>query len=200
MKKSNWFRINILKEEQWLNKTLQQGFKIAAITGWSSTFTFEEVSEPHIVRIDCQQSMNKAAFEEYKLIYEDFGWTYLSGSRSSGKHYWQKVIEGEEADQLFSDKQSTKSYYKRLMNYSLLFALPFMMLSMVLYQQHIFSLSNLYLTPGLWDMEGALFWKAFIFETPFALFRLLCPVIVFGAVVLSLKAYYEYRKLQQRIQ
>lgn len=199
MKKTNWFRINILKEEQWLNDFLQQGYKITKINAWLSGFVFEKTSQSYVVRIDCQKAMKKEAFEEYKLMYEDFGWTYLQGSRSSGKHYWQKVLEGQEADQLFSDRQSTKNYYKQLMNYSLMFALPFFVLSCILFQQGILSPDNIYLTRGLWDMEGSLFWKAFLFETPFALLRLFCPLIVIGSAVLSLSAYYEYRKLQQQV-
>lgn len=37
--------------------------------------------------------------------------------------------------------------------------------------------SGLYLTEGLWQMEGSLFWKALLFETPFVLLRL-CPALM----------------------
>ena len=47
------------------------------------------------------------------------------------------------------------------------------------------------LNQRIWSMEGALFWKAFIFETPFVLLRLL-PV--FMAVFFCISFYKAYRK------
>jgi len=35
----------------------------------------------------------------------------------------------------------------------------------------IFNRKSLYYTPGLWEMSGFEFWRKFLFETPFALFR-----------------------------
>lgn len=55
----------------------------------------------------------------------------------------------------------------------------------------IYKDSGLYLAEGIWSMEGALFWKAFIFETPFVLLRLL-PV--FMAVFFCISFYKAYRK------
>lgn len=37
--------------------------------------------------------------------------------------------------------------------------------------QNIFQLKEMYITPGLWDLTGAEFVGAFLFETPFALLR-----------------------------
>lgn len=57
---------------------------------------------------------------------------------------------------------------------------------------------ELYLTQGLWDMNGALFWKAFLFETPFALIRvlvwLLFPVMVTLSFFFGYKAHKLYEK------
>lgn len=56
--------------------------------------------------------------------------------------------------------------------------------------------SGLYLTEGLWNMKGSLFWKAFLFETPFTLLRLL-PVFMFVFFGISFyNAYKKYSKLK----
>ena len=58
--------------------------------------------------------------------------------------------------------------------------------------------SGLYLAEGLWSMKGALFWKAFLFETPFALLRLLpaLMVVFFGSSFY--KAYRKYSMLKEK--
>ncbi|HFD1596032.1 TPA: DUF2812 domain-containing protein, partial [Enterococcus faecium] len=54
----------------------------------------------------------------------------------------------------------------------------------------ILNFKSWYFTPGLWEMEGMWFWKAFIFETPFVLLRVL-PLFFF----LFLGIYYLLRSL-----
>jgi hypothetical protein len=59
----------------------------------------------------------------------------------------------------------------------------------------------LYYTPGLWERSGASFWRAFLFETPFAFMRgfvwLLIPVVLILYTGFSIKAnmlYYKQNK------
>ena len=54
----------------------------------------------------------------------------------------------------------------------------------------ILNFKSWYFTQGLWEMEGMWFWKAFIFETPFVLLRVL-PLFFF----LFLGVYYLLRSL-----
>src|SRR5699024_1319009 len=95
-------------------------------------------------------------------------------------------------NEIFSDRQSMSNYYKRVMNYSFGFVLVSIIISYWLYKD------GLYLTDGLWSMTGSLFWKAFLFETPFALFRLLPAfmVILFG--VSFYKSYRKYAMLKEK--
>ncbi|CAM4294886.1 hypothetical protein BAMA111019_17315 [Bacillus manliponensis] len=51
--------------------------------------------------------------------------------------------------------------------------------------------SGLYLAEGLWSMKGALFWKAFLFETLFSLLRSLPALMV---VFFGSSFYRAYRK------
>src|SRR5699024_2323566 len=78
-------------------------------------------------------------------------------------------------NEIFSDRQSKAQYYKRLMTYSLPFALLFLIIGI-----DILVKGNVYMTEGLWDMNGSLFWKALVFETPFALLRLLPTIFFIG--------------------
>lgn len=45
---------------------------------------------------------------------------------------------------------------------------------------------TLYFTPGLWDLTGLEFWRAFLFETPFALGRGLAWVFQLAIIGVSL--------------
>lgn len=179
---------DIEKEEKWLNKQLQKGFICTNINSLGF-YTFEKTDKNYILKIDYQDYLTKDKFEDYQLMYTDFGWQFLRGSRS-GLQYWQK--ENDYQNNLYSDRQSEQNYYKRVMNYSASFTLLLFFFCYMLYKD-----SGLYLTEGLWQMEGALFWKALLFETPFVLVRL-CPALMtlFFATGF-LKAYQKHVQLKE---
>lgn len=68
------------------------------------------------MRLDYQEHLSKKKLEDYKGIYEDFGWTYINGPWLAGIRYWQK--EDDDQNEIFSDRQSKSNYYKRLMGHS----------------------------------------------------------------------------------
>ncbi|MCG3418212.1 DUF2812 domain-containing protein [Oceanobacillus jordanicus] len=173
---------NIEKEEQWLEEQLQKGYRCTSISGLG-IYTFEQTDKQYVIRLDYQDYLSKQKFAEYKGIYEDFGWTHIRGSRLSGIQRWQKEDNGQ--NEIFSDRQSRASYYKRLMNYSLWLGMICLAYSFMLYSD-----SPLY-HEGLWSMEGSLFWKALLFETPFVLLKLL-PALM--AIVLGSSCYKAYQK------
>jgi hypothetical protein len=189
MKKFKLF-INIVEEEQWLNEQLQKGYRCTNISGLG-IYTFKKINKAYIIRLDYQDYLSAEKFEEYKTIYEDFGWTHMKGSRLGSIQYWQKTADSQ--NEIFSDRQSFLQYYKRLMNYSLSLVATFLMFSIILYRD-----SSLYATKGLWDMEGSLFWKAFLFETPFVTIKLtpLIMIIFFGFNYF--KAYRQYSILKEK--
>ncbi|MGX9135049.1 DUF2812 domain-containing protein [Rummeliibacillus sp. JY-2-4R] len=189
MKKFKLF-FNIVEEEQWLNEQLQKGYRCTNISGLG-IYTFKKTSNAYIIRLDYQDYLSADKFKEYKTIYEDFGWTHVKGSRLGSIHYWQKTADSQ--NEIFSDHQSYVQYYKRLMNYSLSLVVTFLMFSYIIYRD-----SSLYATKGLWDMEGSLFWKAFLFETPFVMIKLipLIMLILFG--ISYFKAYRQYSILKEK--
>lgn len=174
---------DIEKEEQWLNEQLQKGYRCTNISGLG-IYSFEKTDKKNVMRLDYQDYLPMKKHNEYKGLYEDFGWNYIRGSRLGGIQYWQK--EDDNQNEIFSDRQSRRNYYKRWMGYSSGLALLFLFFFYTLYKD-----SGLYLAEGLWSMKGSLFWKAFLFETPFALLRLL-PAIM--AVFYGISYYNAYRK------
>ena len=182
MKKIKVF-VDIEKEEQWLKAQLQKGYRCTNINGLG-IYTFEKTDKRYVMRLDYQDYLSKGKLNDYKGIYEDFGWNHIKGTWLSGIQYWQKEDDGQ--NEIFSDRQSRSNYYKRLMSYSSGLAIVFLLFSYMLYKD-----SGLYLAEGLWSMKGSLFWKAFLFETPFALLRLL-PAIMF--VFYSISYYNAYQK------
>lgn len=180
---------DIEKEEKWLNKQLQKGFRCTNISGLG-IYTFEKTDKRYVMRLDYRDYLPKEKFEEYKGMYEDFGWSCIKGYKR-GLQYWQK--EADAQNELYSDRQSESSYYKRVMNYTSSLTIVSILIAYMLYKE-----SGLFLTEGLWNMEGALFWKAIIFETPFALLRL-CPallVLFYGSSFY--KAYRKYDMLKEQ--
>lgn len=189
MKKCKLF-FDIEKEEQWLNEQLQKGYRCTHISGLG-IYTFEKTDKRNVMRLDYQDYLSKKKRDDYKMIYEDFGWNHIKGSWPGGIHYWQKE-DGEQND-IFSDRQSKNNYYKRLMGYSSGLSIVLLLFSYMLFKD-----SGIYATEGLWSMEGDLFWKAFLFETPFALLKLIpaCMAVFYG--VSYYKAYQKYTMLKEK--
>ena len=182
MKKLKMF-FDIEKEEQWLNEQLQKGYRCTNISGLG-IYTFQKTDKRYVMRLDYQDNLSKKKLNDYKGIYEDFGWNYINGPWLGGIRYWQK--EEDNQNEIFSDRESLTNYYKRLMGYSSGLCILFLCFSYMLYKD-----SGLYLAEGLWSMEGSLFWKAFLFETPFVLLRLLPALMV---VLFGSSFYKSYRK------
>jgi len=189
MKKFKVF-FDIEKEEQWLNEQLQKGYRCTNISGLG-IYTFEKADKRYVMRLDYQDYLSKKKFKDYKDIYEDFGWFYINGPWLSGIRYWQK--EDDNQNEIFSDRQSIGNYYKRIMNYSFMLGMLCLFFSYLLYKD-----SGLYLTEDLWSMKGALFWKAFLFETPFVLLRSFpaLMVVFFGSSFY--RAYRKYSMLKEK--
>lgn len=181
--------INIEKEEQWLNEQLQKGYRCTNISGLG-IYTFEKTDKRYVMQLDYQDYLPKKKFVEYKGIYEDFGWNYIKGSWLSGIRHWQK--EDDDQNEIFSDRQSKGYYYKRLMGYSFWLGMLCLAYSYMLYKD-----SGLY-HEGLWGMKGALFWKAFLFETPFVLLKLFPALMVVFFGRSFYKAYRKYSMLKEK--
>lgn len=193
MKKLKVFS-NAQREEQWLNKMLQKGWQLKNVTAFN-VYSFEKTSnKAQTLRLDCQSFDSEQKFQQYKALYEDFGWVHVGGSRFSTLQYW--LNPNNRDDSLFSDQSSKKHYFQRLSKTYGAFALFFLFITFCVFENsaQFLNIKEAYYTPGLWDKNGFDFWGAFLFETPFAIFRFGSPwfMLIFGLVFLN--TYFKYKR------
>lgn len=183
------------KEEIWINKIQQNGYRLVSNT-LDFIYTFEETDEKYITRTDYQNHMSKEKYDEYLNIHEEFGWEHIRGGRfGMTQQIWSKIEDGN--DTLFSDRDSKINFYKRQMNFTGSLAFLFLIYSFIF---EPVTGNNLFLTSGLWDMQGTEFWRAFLFELPFAIMRFL-PAILFPiAAVLFFVSYYKLDQAKKALE
>lgn len=175
MKKYRIFT-NFEKEEAWLNEMAQNGWFFVRCTPLGS-YCFEK-GKPKITnyRIDYRMFNKREDFAEYIQLFADSGWRHIYGTRHTGSQYFAPQNPNADAD-IFSDNASKIGRYRRLSEMWTSLLTVYTMFFVSLYSSgsinlsSLFNLKELYYTPGLWDMSGAKFWRAFLFETPFALGR-----------------------------
>ena len=193
MKKLKIFS-NAQTEEQWLNKMLQKGWQLKCVNAFNM-YSFEKTSnKEQILRLDCQSFASDQAFQQYKAIYEEFGWVHVGGSRFSALQYWLNRYSQD--DSLFSDQSSEKHYLQRLSQTYGACASFFLFITFCVFKNaaQFLNIKDAYYTPGLWDKNGFDFWGAFLFETPLAIFRFGSPwlMLIFGLI--SLNTYLKYKR------
>jgi len=194
------FFIDLNKEETWLKNMARNGWALCS-KGLGYTFERAEPADT-IIRIDYRQFSSEADYLSYRSLFEDSGWQHIAGSRRSGAQYFKRKADCT-SDDIFSDAMSGALRYKKISGAWLSIAVTYIPLLVVLISTGAINLSalahpkTLYLTPGLWEKVGMVFWKAFLFETPFALLRLLTllilPALIAVYVVFALKAERLYR-------
>ncbi|HIY59032.1 MAG TPA: DUF2812 domain-containing protein, partial [Candidatus Tetragenococcus pullicola] len=198
MKKWKFF-LDLDKEEKWLNEMAKQGWILARK---SLRYKFER-GEEKLIKIDYRTFKSKKDLEDYLLLFEDSGWTHLAGDKSSGRQYFMKE-DSNANDDIFSDQRSKAERYKRMADGWLNLAISYIPIAVTLYLtkfadfESILNPKSLYLTPGLWELTGLSFWKAFLFETPFAFGRgfawSIFPVLIILYIIFAIKARVEYKK------
>lgn len=200
MRKFRFF-IDFEKEERWLNKMATQGYELV---GKSIGYKFCSAKpENTIIKIDYRIFKNEADFQDYCALFEDSGWKHIAGTKNSGIQYFKKVDKRASED-IFSDVDSKAGRYKRLSQMYITLALlyfPILITSDATEMVAFLNPKSLYYTPGLWEKTGADFWGAFLFETPFALFRgfswLILLIIFVLYLIFVFKAKWKYRKTKK---
>lgn len=159
------------KEERWLEEMAANGWLLC---GKWLNYKFQRCTPDRcVIRADYHEFQNAGDFGEYVALFEDSGWKHIAGSRYSGTQYFLKLWDSGTED-IFSDSRSRAGRYKRMANAWLCAAAALLPLMAVYFTQgdgRSWVPAEWYLTPGLWEMEGLDFWRAFLFETPFALGR-----------------------------
>lgn len=177
MRKCKFF-IDFEKEEQYLNQMAEKGYVLKKISALG-IYHFEKKEEKSLkYRIDFRTFKKKQDFEEYILMFRDFGWIHVSGTKKSGSQYFiPEDIDSK--DEIFSSKESFSAHYKNLYEIcSMTFVTLFLYVFVVLMTSD-FQLSNLgFLTPGIWDKTGGDLIRSVLFELPFVFMRMGLPVLM----------------------
>lgn len=199
----NKFRyyVNLDKEEKWLNEMTNQGWEL---NRKHIKYEFRKTSNNNfIIKIDYRSFKSNDDFQNYITFFRDSGWEHISGTKSSGKQYFKRINETAGND-IFSDVSSKAERYKKMSNMWMSLAascIPIFVALVLTKAVNINAILNpklLYYTPGLWQKTGASFWRAFIFETPFAIMRgyiwLIFPCFIILYIIFAAKAQRYYQK------
>lgn len=186
--------LNFDEEEKWLNRMAKEGYELENVL---FTYKFRR-TEPQdaVIKIDCRQFRSKRDFIDYCALFEDSGWKHMAGNQYSSVQYFKRTERSSNED-IFSDKSSKAARYKRLsamwIQLALIYAVFVLGLSGSggMRLMAIFNPKLLYLTPGLWERQGVEFWRAFWFETPFAVYR--GTLVYFLIILLSLYFIFAYK-------
>jgi len=195
MKKFRFF-LRFDREEKWLEAMAEKGW---ILTKKSILYTFQQAApKKATVKIDYREFQSKRDFADYCSLFEESGWKHLAGTKSSGTQYFLKSDKAG-GDDIFSDTLSRAGMYKRYAQMWETWLIIFMPYTFALDWNFSMLLSpaDWYFTPGLWELSGLAFWKAFLFETPFVIFRGIggwLPLIGMSlCAVMAIKSDYMYR-------
>lgn len=200
MRKFKFF-IDYDKEEKWLNSMAKRGYELKKVS-FGYKFSSSTPQECNI-KIDCREFKNKKDFVDYCTLFEDSGWKHICGNKYSGTQYFKKV-DANGYDDIFSDRMSKSERYKRLSNMWMKTAITCLCIILALGAVGVVNLKAfinpklLYLTPGLWNLDGTRFWDAFWFETPFAIYRGILLLIPIVFIILYFIFSYRADKLYKR--
>lgn len=189
------------KEEKWLEHMAETGWMLYRKAFF---YHFRKIyPEQKKIRIDYREFKSRQDFADYCSLFDDSGWQHIAGTRLSGTQYFCKTNLTEGTEDIFSDSLSRAGRYKR-------YAGAWMCCTIVFVPYLITMINNginlepkaWYLTPGLWKLEGLSFWRAFLFETPFALMRGVGWMIPIVAILLfsgfALKSHLLYKSVARR--
>lgn len=203
MRKFKFF-LNFGKEENWLNQMVAEGHLLISAR---MLYNFSPITPGStVVRIDYRPSMTRSDFADYVSLFTDSGWRHLDGTRSGGPQYFASLSADADAE-IFSDTVSKAQRYRRSISVHALLLVPLLIivLNPELREAVFASPREWYFTPGLWDMQGADFIRAFLFETVFVVFRVGMPLLLMGfcmygiVVIIYQYALYRKAKTEQKI-
>ncbi|SHH96363.1 DUF2812 domain-containing protein [Desulfosporosinus lacus] len=165
------------EEEAYLNEMAKKGYFLKKHSAFGFYHFTEGTPEELYYHVDYRKFKTQADFEDYLALFEDAGWRHVYGTKNSLNQYFLPK-DGNADDDIFSTKDSAALRYKHLNKIcyaNVTVAIAYFIAVLIIYD---FSLANIgFLTQGLWEMTGTLFWMAFFFELPFVLFRT-APVVL----------------------
>jgi len=166
------------KEESYLNEMAKKGYFLIKHSAFGFYHFAKGTPEELHYHVDHRKFKTQADFEDYKALFEDAGWRHVYGTKISLNQYFLPK-NGNKDDDIFSTKDSAALRYKHLNKIcyaNVAVAIGYLLAVLISCD---FNLSNIgFLTPGLWEMSDAQFWRAFFLELSFVLFRTV-PIALF---------------------
>lgn len=182
--------VNLDNEEAWLNDMLARGYLLTSVD-FGYAFTRVETPDGKI-RVDHQPRMPAEDFEDYRTLFADAGWRHIVGRASGGAQYFLSTPGA--TPEIFSDEESKAHRYGRSMQTRSVILLLVAVFTAILAGGGSLFPDQLFMTPGLWEMQGAQFAGAFALDLVFVILRLAAPVGLIGVILYCLYAIgYQYR-------
>ena len=183
MKKFRVF-VDISEEEKYLNEMANKGYFLKKYSSLGRYHFIESKPEDLHYRVDYRVFKKKDDFDDYVSLFEDAGWTHVYGTYQSGSQYFLPN-SSDSTEDIFSDIESKAGRYLRFIQAARLCSISFIIALIIILVSVNFNLSELtFLTPGLWEKQGSEFWRAFWFEVPFVMLRVIPPIALIIATIL----------------
>ncbi|WP_338653677.1 DUF2812 domain-containing protein [Sporosarcina psychrophila] len=107
------------KEEQWLTDMSRQGFHFKKYGLFTYTFD-ENPNESYVYQIDFRE-----ANEEYMQLCKDAGWQYVDSALKQF-HYFRTEANESGVKKIYSDGESVKETFQRMMKFYLILFIIFL--------------------------------------------------------------------------
>lgn len=175
---------NFEQEEEYLSHMAQNGFEFVKHSTFGIYHFKKATAKSSSYKVDYRIFNKKSDFLDYISIFEDSGWKHIYGTQESGQQYFLQLSKEATSD-IFSDEKSKADRYIRLQRRCVEWSACLILAVVITLASVNFNISELFfLTPGLWEKQAEEFWRAFWFEFPFMLMRVL-PVAfcAIGAVL-----------------
>jgi len=182
--------VDFEKEEQYLNNMAKQGYAFKKCSVIGMYYFANDEKKDLNYRIDFRTFKKKEDFEEYILLFEDFGWKHVDGTKNSGSQYFLSM-DSHANNEIFSSKESFAARHKSLYEICSMTFITMAMYVFVILMTNDFKLSNLgFLTPGIWEKTGADLVRSVLFEFPFVFMRIGFPILMaFIGLIYGIWAY-----------
>ncbi len=107
------------KEAHWLNEMSNKGWHLKGYSLFKYTF---EKGAPKNFIYQFDYRLKTANDEEYLELFSDSGWTFIT--KFSGWYFFRKIYQEGEQNEIYSDDESLKGKYNKLIKFSMFSLFP----------------------------------------------------------------------------
>ncbi|MBP2099573.1 DUF2812 domain-containing protein [Enterococcus rivorum] len=174
MKKFRVF-VDMEKEENYLKEMSEKGWRLAKYNSWN-IYTFEKSTPTSSnYKIDYQTFRNKTSYVDYLTLFEDSGWSHISGSQNSGFHFF--LPKNNQNLNIFSDIKSSNERYKRLYQQATFYSVLFI-INLFILKLNFSDIPSWYLASPAWEQSGLQIIGQVLVKTFFVVLRVAPPLFL----------------------